>query len=101
MIYKAFSVWDEAAKAFLPPFYLVATAQAVRAFSDCVRDKSHAFARNPHDYTLFSLGSFDDQGGTLIGALPELVVNGLACVAREVDRAQTNLSLGPFDCKEL
>jgi len=33
---------------------------AKRAFADCVNSKDHQFGKNPHDYTLFVLGDFDD-----------------------------------------
>lgn len=60
MILKIFSVYDNKAAAFLPPFFMSNTAVAQRAFSDAVSDPSHAFAKNPTDYNLFEVGSFDD-----------------------------------------
>lgn len=82
---SCFSVWDEKAKAFLPPFFLPVTGVAVRSFADCCNDRMHAFGRNPHDYTLFIVGEFDDHSGTLEGRLAEIVVTGPAVVKREGD----------------
>lgn len=63
MKHKMFSVYDEKAAAFLPPFMLPTAPMAVRAIGDCVRDEKHAFCRNPADYTLFELGEFNDNTG--------------------------------------
>lgn len=60
MIYHVFSIYDEKAEAFLPPFILPKEAQALRVFSDCVNSNDHQFGANPADYTLFRLGTFDD-----------------------------------------
>jgi hypothetical protein len=63
MIYLVFSVHDSKADAFLPPFILPKEAMALRAFSDCVNSEDHQFGKNPEDYTLFELGSFNDETG--------------------------------------
>lgn len=66
MIFDIFSVYDEKLEAFLPPFVLVNERMAKRVFADCVNSESHAFGKNPHDYTLFRLGQFDDSDGQLL-----------------------------------
>lgn len=58
---KVFTVYDEKAEAYLTPFYLQKEGQAIRAISDCVNDVNHAFCRNASDYTLFCLGTFDED----------------------------------------
>lgn len=63
MIYLVYSIYDSKAEAYLPPFILPKKAMAVRAFTDCVNSPTHQFGQNPEDYTLFELGSFDDQHG--------------------------------------
>lgn len=70
MIYKMFSVFDNAAKAFYPPFYQRSTAEAIRSFSDSVRDTKHVFCAHPEDYTLFEVGAFDDSNCQLVGLDP-------------------------------
>lgn len=60
MKHSLFAIFDSKAKAFLPPFMLPNSEMAVRAFSDCVNDPAHQFARHPADYTLFKVGEFDD-----------------------------------------
>lgn len=65
MIHGIYSIYDEKAKAYIPPFFLPHDGMAVRTFKNCVNDPDHQFGRNPHDYTLFGLGSFDDGTGKL------------------------------------
>lgn len=66
MILKSYSVYDNKAVAFLPPFFMFNDAVACRAFSDAVNDPSHQFHKNPTDYNLFCVGSFDDSTGVLV-----------------------------------
>jgi len=89
---KAFCVFDDKAKAFLPAFFMPTTAQAVRTFADCCNDGGHAFGRHPADYTLFHVGEFDTDSGCLI-PLPmiEALRNGLLCVERDSDERQLTL----------
>jgi len=68
MLLKMFSIYDAKAKAYFPPFYLVNSAMAVRVLSDCVNDPSHAFSRNPSDYSLFEVGVFDDSNAVIVPA---------------------------------
>lgn len=61
MLLKMFTIYDSKAEAYLPPFYLSASGQAIRHFSDTASDPNHAFCKHPSDYTLFEVGIFDDQ----------------------------------------
>lgn len=62
-----FTIYDEKAEQFLPPFALPQKGMASRTFQDCVNDTSHAFGRNPADYTLFQSGEFCSDTGLLKG----------------------------------
>lgn len=61
MIHRLFTIHDQKAKAYLPPSTLHQVGMAVRAFADAINDPTHAFARNPGDYTLCEIGTFDDE----------------------------------------
>ena len=61
---KIFTVYDSKAEAYMPPFFMQSTGQAMRVFEDTVKDEEHAFAKHPEDYTIFELGVFDDQNAT-------------------------------------
>jgi len=55
-----FTVYDEKAEIFLPPFFVPTIGLATRAFSDCINTPDHQFGKHPADYSLFQLGAFDD-----------------------------------------
>jgi hypothetical protein len=66
MIHIVFSIHDQKADAFLPPFILPKEEMAKRTFYDCVNSEDHQFGAHPADYTLFKLGLFDDESGTYL-----------------------------------
>lgn len=81
MIHKIFTVFDQKAQAYLPPFFLHQEGMATRSFSDAVNDKEHQFGAHPEDYTLFSIGTYDDERGMLEPHLaPQVIGNGLEFV---------------------
>ena len=78
MNHKIFTVYDQKAEAYLPPFFLPQVGQATRVFADCVNSDSHQFAKHPEDYTLFQLGTFDDNTGEILKlTVPKLLGTGL------------------------
>lgn len=77
---KAFTVYDSKAQAYLPPFFLTAEGLASRSYADCINSESHQFAKNPGDYTLFIIGTFDDSSGSLEACTPISFGNGLEFV---------------------
>jgi len=94
MVLKIFCVFDQKAKAYLPPFCMTNEAVACRVFADCVNDQGHAFGRNPKDYTLFEMGEFDDGSGTLEShQVPLVVGSGLEFVENSVSEDQLKLRL--------
>ncbi len=74
---RMFTIHDSKAAAYLPPFVLPEEDMAIRSFADCVNDISHAFYRNPGDYTLFSIGKFDANKGVLLPAHTVSLGNGV------------------------
>jgi hypothetical protein len=65
-----YSIYDQAAKAYLNPFFLHNDGLAIRAFQDNVNSTDdNNIAKHPDQFTLFKLASYDDQTG-LIEALP-------------------------------
>lgn len=79
----AFSVHDQAAAAFLRPFFTKTRGQAVRGFSDAVNDAKHEFHAHPEDYTLFYIGEFDEDKGELKASVPESLGNALTFMESE------------------
>lgn len=61
---KLFSVFDAKLEAFIQPFYELTTAAAVRAFTNAANEPKHNFKIHGEDYSLFELGTFDQEKGT-------------------------------------
>lgn len=65
MTLKAFSVHDSKANAFITPFFCPTTDVGIRSFQSAANDPNSMFSQHPADYTLFEIGSFDVETGTL------------------------------------
>lgn len=65
MILQIYSIYDVKAETYNTPFFMPNEAMALRAFKDAIQDKNHEFSRNPEDYSLFHLGSFDTVSSTV------------------------------------
>lgn len=61
MIQNVFSIYDTKASAYLTPFFLPTVPMALRVFAECANSSDHQFGRHPEDFTLFHLGTFDDE----------------------------------------
>ena len=60
MLHRMFTVYDDAAAAYLQPFFCPTVAVALRSFTEVSNQKDHVFFKYAHQYTLFQLGEFDD-----------------------------------------
>jgi len=78
---QAFSVFDKAVGAFLPPFYVRSRGEALRGFSQAVNDEKHDFNRHAADFSLMFLGEFDDQSGVFQTSDPVRVISAFECLA--------------------
>lgn len=67
---EMFAVHDSAANAFIVPFALPTIEMAKRAFRQSANDPNHQFCINSGDYTMFRIGSFDTDTGTLHPVVP-------------------------------
>lgn len=90
MIQNIFSVYDSKAEAYLPPFFLHTTGMAQRIFSDCANDPEHPWGKNPADYTLFKLGSFNDATAHItLEKSPHAICNGMEVRVENREQDQT------------
>ncbi|WNK13640.1 MAG: nonstructural protein [Microvirus sp.] len=58
-----FSIRDNVANHFHPPFVAPNAAVAERFFQEQLDDVSTIYGRHPNDYTLWESGTFDDELG--------------------------------------
>lgn len=68
MILNLYSVEDLVAEMSLQPFYARTHAEALRIFEEAANSEGHAFNKNPQDYRLTFVGSFDGATGLLFAA---------------------------------
>ena len=61
MTYYTFSIYDTKAQYYHLPYNLKNEAVAIRQFGDMVNDKETTINKHPEDYTLFKIGTWDDQ----------------------------------------
>lgn len=77
MIMVVAAVYDSKVGAYLPPFFVVNQAVAQRSFADIAKHPDHQIARNPTDYSLFIIGSYNDETAE-IRMFPQHINLGLA-----------------------
>ncbi len=85
MKHKMFVIYDSKANAYMQPWFLTQEGMALRAFSDCVNDKDHNFGRHPEDYTLFTIGEFDDLTAEVFWTSPISMGNGITYIKPILD----------------
>lgn len=61
MIKQIVSVYDSKAKAFTDPIFIPNLGMAQRSFKIAVNDSTTYIGQSPEDYTLFHIGSWDDE----------------------------------------
>jgi hypothetical protein len=84
---KYFSVAprDIRVEAYMQPTFVNHTGAAVRAFTEHCKDSKSDFARNPEDFELYLLGSFDDTTGLFSppdSGAPERLLRAIDCVIK-------------------
>lgn len=98
MILSVFSVFDAKAALFGIPFTEQRDAVAIRLFSDAVNDGSNEnnqWYKHPEDFSLFRIGSFDQESGRLSHITPESLITASAvrAVSREVSGKNGQMEL--------
>ena len=79
------SVFDRASQLFSRPFFVQASGQAIRSFTDEVNRKDAErgdFSRHPDDFDLWQLATYDDGTGAF-DACQAMLVRGKDVVIRE------------------
>lgn len=63
MITILYSIYDSKAGIYNKPFYLLNNAVAMRTAIDLLSDPNTDVGRHPEDFTLFKIGTYDDNTG--------------------------------------
>lgn len=70
MLLRAYSIFDNKALQYHPPFFASTDASAVRSVRDLVDDGNTTVGRHPGDYVLYAVGEWDDQTGRFAPLAP-------------------------------
>ena len=61
----AFTIFDNKALQYHPPFFASTDAAAVRSLRGLVEDPNTTIGRHPSDYVLYGAGTYDDSNGQM------------------------------------
>lgn len=61
-----YTVRDSKAAAYLPPFFAVNSATAIRMMQDTANDPSTLFHKHPEDFQIFFIATFNERTGEII-----------------------------------
>lgn len=87
MIQNVYSVYDQAAEAYLPPFFCRTHGEALRMFTSAVRDSDHQFHKHASDYALYHVGTWTESLGSLEGIPPFHLGNAVEYLTEDGIRA--------------
>lgn len=89
MLLKIFSIRDDKAGYFNTPFFQRTTGEAERSLQQLVSDKNTLPGKYPEDYSLYEIGSYDDQTGLITAEdSPRHIVKAVQfAIAGEAPRA--------------
>lgn len=87
MNHEMFAIYDAAAGCYRSPMHMKSAGLAIRAFTDAVNAKDNELSAHPEDFTLFRVGTFDDDTGevTAFKPTPMKVMTALEVVAQRGD----------------
>lgn len=74
MIYHIFTIRDAALDAYLQPFFSPTKGAAIRSLTEAANDPKHEFSRHSKDYTLYLIGSYDDNTGVVTSEHPVPII---------------------------
>lgn len=72
---NAYVIYDSKARIYNKPFYFLNDQVALRAASDICSDQNSDVANHPEDFSMFKIGTYDDETAMLLQlSTPEIVV---------------------------
>ena len=82
-----YTIFDTAAAVYKRPFVAQADGEVLRVFKDMALNKDHEIGAHPEDYSLWRIGTFDDNTALVVAETKECLATGteLVAQARSVD----------------
>lgn len=78
---NVYTIFDTASGAYMRPFFMQSDGQAIRSFKDISLDADHAVGQHPEDYSLWRIGTFNDNNAKLEAEDRECLATALELVA--------------------
>jgi hypothetical protein len=89
----AFTIFDNKALQYHPPFFVSTDGVAVRNLQQLVEDGNTTIGRHPTDYVLYCCGSYDDQNGQMWPEQPlRHVMDAIALVKIQAHLLEADLT---------
>lgn len=85
-----YSIFDTAAGVYQKPTFARSDGEIMREFQNICVDKEHPCGEHPEDYSLFRLGTFNDQNGLVVNEDNECLCTGLEMLALKRSQADEN-----------
>ena len=87
MKHNVYSIYDKASVHYMRIFQAKADGEVLRTFRDMALNKDHEIGAHPEDYSLWRIGTFDDNTGKLVAENFECLgrAHELVAAARTVD----------------
>ena len=94
MRHNVYTIYDRASVHYMRIFQAKAHGEVLRAFSDMAMNKDHEIGAHPEDYSLWFIGTFDDNTG-------ELVRSDFECLGKAHEIVAASRKVEPDKMKEL
>lgn len=66
-----YTIYDSGISAHMQPFFMQSDGQAIRTFQDNVNSETQStISKHPSDYTLFKIGTYDDNTAEIVCHTP-------------------------------
>lgn len=78
---NVYSIYDRASGIYDRPWVAHSDQAASRSFGDISCDAEHPIGQHPEDFTLFRVGTWDDNKGELVPQTPEKILAAHEAVA--------------------
>jgi hypothetical protein len=87
---NCYAIFDSATNAYMRPFFMQSDGQANRSFADEAVRADSEISKHPEDYSLFRVGTWDDNEGSIEPCDPKCIgrAHELAAASRVKDDRQ-------------
>ena len=76
---------DSVSQVYDRPMCARSEGEMVRSFSDVAKDTSHPIGQHPEHYSLWNVGTYDDNSGMIEATPPVHVVNAIDLVRGDLE----------------